>query len=69
MFYIAQVADITLVTGVLRISMLRTIATMTHAAQECDIDDASLVSLLRLAYLGSGKIVALKDINLNDNGD
>ncbi|KAF7979079.1 hypothetical protein HWV62_43581 [Athelia sp. TMB] len=52
--------------GTLRIAILRVIATMSYAAEACKIDDASLVSLLRMAYLCSAKIVPFNEINAND---
>lgn len=55
-------------TGRLRIIMLRVIATMTYLAEECVIENAVLVSLLRIGYLGSAKITSLKNVAPNDYG-
>lgn len=48
--------------------MLRLIATMTHVAKECDVPDTALLSLLRIGYAASGKIVEYDDIRPTDEG-
>ncbi|OAX38729.1 hypothetical protein K503DRAFT_792343 [Rhizopogon vinicolor AM-OR11-026] len=42
--------------GIKRISILRLITTLTHAADSCGITNAELESLLRVAYVASQKI-------------
>ncbi|KAG2067537.1 hypothetical protein BDR04DRAFT_1104969 [Suillus decipiens] len=42
--------------GIKRITVLRLIATLTHAADSCGITNAELESLLRVAYVASQKI-------------
>ncbi|KAH7882385.1 hypothetical protein F5I97DRAFT_1909836 [Phlebopus sp. FC_14] len=43
--------------GQMRISMLRLIATLTHAAESCGVTNAELESLLHIAYKASRKII------------
>ncbi|KAF7979073.1 hypothetical protein HWV62_43569 [Athelia sp. TMB] len=52
--------------GLLRISIFRIIATISYAAEDCEIGDASLVSLLRIAYLGSTIIVPRNETDPKD---
>jgi hypothetical protein len=42
--------------------MLRLIATLTHAAKECNVSDTDLVSLLRIGFLGSQNIKTMQQI-------
>src|SRR5258708_3740701 len=43
-------------SGIKRISILRLITTLTHAADSCGITNAELESLLRVAYVASQKV-------------
>lgn len=52
--------------GIKRITVLRLIATLTHAADSCGITNAELESLLRVAYAGSQKIKQVDSENEED---
>lgn len=53
--------------GIKRITVLRLIATLTHAADSCGITNAELESLLRVAYAGSQKIKQVDSENEEDH--
>jgi hypothetical protein len=49
--------------GMSRICMLRLIATLTYASNDCNISDGALLSFLRIGYLGSQKIKTLDELD------
>ncbi|KAG1761546.1 hypothetical protein EDD22DRAFT_895524 [Suillus occidentalis] len=53
--------------GIKRITVLRLITTLTHAADSCGITNAELESLLRVAYAGSQKIKQVDSENEEDH--
>ncbi|EIW74490.1 hypothetical protein CONPUDRAFT_170182 [Coniophora puteana RWD-64-598 SS2] len=50
--------------GCCRISVLRLLATLTHAAESCGITNAQLESFLHIAYLGCRKFKGMQDPDL-----
>ncbi|OAX35603.1 hypothetical protein K503DRAFT_773300 [Rhizopogon vinicolor AM-OR11-026] len=46
-----------------RITMLRLVSTLTHAAESCGITNAEIESFLRMAYLASRKVKSLDEID------
>ncbi|KAG1900306.1 uncharacterized protein F5891DRAFT_1033352 [Suillus fuscotomentosus] len=49
--------------GTSRISMLRLVSTLSHAAESCGVTNAEIESLLRMAYLASRKVKSASELD------